>query len=228
MSLSSVEFENGSSLCSVGRFAFLDCNNLSSITLPAAVSIIGFGAFSGCTNLSNIAIEGSATSMMIETVSKDDLSYSGGSGTPYRYNDNVEEYGTFYGCLSLSTISLPSRLTDIGNYSFYGCTALKTIKFSENATLATIGDYGFYDCPMLHTVDMSNCNQVTKIGASAFQSSDEMRLFKIGTVVPPTCGSTPFGAVGNYSVLKVPDGAVTQYQSASGWKDFASITSLNE
>ena len=81
---------------------------------------------------------------------------------------------------------------------------------------------------MLHTVDMSNCNQVTKIGESAFKSSDEMRLFKIGTVVPPTCGSTPFGAVGNYSVLKVPDGAVTQYQSASGWKDFASITGLNE
>ena len=123
---------------------------------------------------------------------------------------------------------MPASLTEIAQYSFYGCTALKTIKFSENATLATIGDYGFYDCPMLHTVDMSNCNQVTKIGASAFQSSDEMRLFKIGTVVTPTCGSTPFGAVGNYSVLKVPDGAVTQYQSASGWKDFASITSLNE
>lgn len=105
---------------------------------------------------------------------------------------------------------------------------MKTIKFSENATLATIGDYGFYECPVLHTVDMSNCNQVTKIGESALKSSDEMRLFKIGTVVPPTCGSTPFGAVGNYSVLKVPNGAVTQYQSASGWKDFASITGLNE
>ena len=116
----------------------------------------------------------------------------------------------------------------ISSANHCGCTALKTIKFSEKATLATIGDYGFYDCPVLHTVDMSNCNQVTKIGASAFQSSDEMRLFKIGSVVPPTCGSTPFGAVGNYSVLKVPDGAVTQYQSASGWKDFASITSLNE
>ena len=124
--------------------------------------------------------------------------------------------------------TISNSLTEIARYSFYGYTALKTIKFSENATLATIGDYGFYDCPMLHTVDMSNCNQVTRIGASAFQSSDEMRHFKIGTVVPPTCGSTPFGAVGNYSVLKVPDGAVTQYQSASGWKDFASITSLNE
>lgn len=136
--------------------------------------------------------------------------------------------GTFYGCTALTSITLPASLTEIAQYSFYGCTALKTIKFSENATLATIGDYGFYDCPMLHTADMSNCNQVTKIGASAFESSDEMRLFKIGTVVPPTCGSTPFGAVGNYSVLKVPDGAVTQYQSASGWKDFASITGLNE
>ena len=64
-------------------------------------------------------------------------------------------------------------------YSFYGCTALKTIKFSENATLATIGDYGFYDCLVLHTADMSNCNQVTKIGASAFQSSEaDMHISK--------------------------------------------------
>ena len=206
----------------------MDCNNLSSITLPNSLSNIGFGAFSGCTNLNRVEIADSSTPLIIETVSNDYLSYSGGSGNPYRWNDNIEEFGTFYGCISISTITLPAKLTSIGNYSFYGCTGLKTIKFSANATLATVGDYCFYDCPVLHTVDMSNCNQVTKIGASALQSSDEMRLFKIGTVVPPTCGSTPFGAVGNYSVLKVRDGAVSQYQSASGWKDFASITGLNE
>ena len=148
--------------------------------------------------------------------------------SPVSYYETGIELGTFYGCTALTSITLPASLTEIAQYSFYGCTALKTIKFSENATLATIGDYGFYDCPVLHTVDMSNCHQVTKIRASALQSSEEMSILKIGTVVPPTCGSTPFGAVGNYSVLKVPDGAVTQYQSASGWKDFASITGLNE
>ena len=39
-----------------------------------------------------------------------------------------------------------------------------------------LGDYGFYDCPMLHTADMSNCNRVTKIGASAFESSNSISV----------------------------------------------------
>ena len=204
-------------LTSIGESAFSACTSLTAINIPANVNTIGVYAFSGCTSLSAIDFESASKLTSIQYDIK-----------PYGNYIKAYELGTFYGCTALTSITLPASLTEIAQYSFYGCTGLKTIKFSENATLATVGDYGFYDCPVLHTVDMSNCNQVTKIGASAFQSSDEMRLFKIGTVVPPTCGSTPFGAVGNYSVLKVPDGAVSQYQSASGWKDFASITGLNE
>ena len=77
--------------------------------------------------------------------------------SPVSYYETGIELGTFYGCTALTSITLPASLTEIAQYSFYGCTALKTIKFSENATLATIGDYGFYDCPVLHTADMSNC-----------------------------------------------------------------------
>lgn len=215
-SLQNITFEEGSQLSDICALAFA-CSDLESIEIPANVTFIGGAAFSCCTSLVSISFQStSKLSSILYDIT--------------RYNNNTKDYelGTFYSCTALTSITLPASLTEIAQYSFYGCTALKTIKFSENSTLATIGDYGFYDCPVLHTVDMSNCNQVTKIGASAFNSSDEMRLFKIGTVVPPTCGSTPFGAVGNYSVLKVPDGAVTQYQSASGWKDFASITGLNE
>ena len=96
--------------------------------------------------------------------------------SPVSYYETGIELGTFYGCTALTSITLPASLTEIARYSFYGCTALKTIKFSENATLATIGDYGFYECPVLHTVDMSNCNQVTKIGASAFESSNSISV----------------------------------------------------
>ena len=215
-SVISVSFEEGSLLKEIGELSFAN-SAITSIAIPAKVYRIAGAAFHNCTSLFTIEFDKLSA---LETIE-----YSLYNHSP---NDRAQLNGAFYGCTALTSITLPASLTEIAKYSFYGCTALKTIKFSENATLATIGDYGFYDCPMLHTVDMSNCNQVTKIGASAFQSSDEMRLFKIGTVVPPTCGSTPFGAVGNYSVLKVPDGAVTQYQSASGWKDFASITGLNE
>ena len=215
--LQTITFEDGTQLSDIGALSFACCD-LNSIEVPASVNYIGGAAFAYCTSLASISFQSTSNlSSLKYDIAPVNTSY-------------VADYmlGAFSGCIALTSITLPSSLTEIAKYSFYGCTGLKTIKFSENATLATIGDYGFYDCPMLHTVDMSNCNQVTKIGASAFKSSDEMRLFKIGTVVPPTCGSTPFGAVGNYSVLKVPDGAVTQYQSASGWKAFASITGLNE
>ena len=35
----------------------------------------------------------------------------------------IEEYA-FYGCTSLSSVTLPEGLTTVGEYAFYGCTSL--------------------------------------------------------------------------------------------------------
>jgi len=50
---------------SIGREAFQDCTNLSSIIIPNSVSSIGICAFTGCTNLRSITIPNTVTSIGI-------------------------------------------------------------------------------------------------------------------------------------------------------------------
>ena len=74
---------------------------------------------------------------------------------------------------------------------------------------------------------MSACTQVETIGKYAFGNDFELRLFKIGTETPPTCENGAFIGT-NYSVLKVPSGCADAYKAATGWKNFASISGLDE
>ena len=44
------------SVTSVDAFAFSDCTELTSVTLPSSITVIGWGAFSGCSNLKNVTL----------------------------------------------------------------------------------------------------------------------------------------------------------------------------
>lgn len=114
------------------------------------------------------------------------------------------------------------------------CSSLATVTFENGSQLKTIGGGGssyygaFGQLKNLMTVDMSACTQVKTIGESAFDGDSELRLFKIGTETPPTCGRDAFSGINPYSVLKVPSGCADAYKAKSGWNNFASITGLDE
>ena len=59
----------------------------------------------------------------------------------------------FYGCSSLTTITLPAGLATIGRDAFFGCTSLTTITLSGGLT--TIGNAAFYRCSSLTTITPS-------------------------------------------------------------------------
>ena len=48
---------------SIGDFAFVDCNDLTSITIPNSITRIGDFAFTGCTGLTSITITDGVTSI---------------------------------------------------------------------------------------------------------------------------------------------------------------------
>ena len=139
----------------------------------------------------------------------------------------------FEQCASLISIDIPANVETIGTAVFWGCSSLTTVTFEKGSQLKTIGGgssyYGaFGQLKNLMTVDMSACTQVKTIGESAFDGDSELRLFKIGTETPPTCGRDAFSGINPYSVLKVPSGCADAYKAKSGWNNFASITGLDE
>ena len=93
----------------------------------------------------------------------------------------------FYGCSSLTSVTLPNSVTSIGDYAFFGCSGLTSIEIPNSVTsigydafehcsgltsvtipnsVTSIGDYAFYGCSSLTSVTLPN--SVTSIGDRAF------------------------------------------------------------
>ena len=212
-SLKTVTFEKGSELKTIEGYyqfygAFSDCTSLTSIEIPASVETIEWYAFSYCTSLKTVTFEKGSKLKMIQ-------------------------YNTFRDCTSLTTIEIPASVETIERGAFSGCTSLQTVTFEKGSQLKTIeGDWSwggaFSNCTALTTVDMSACTQVTRIEFRAFYEDSKLQLFKIGTRTPPSCGDDVFTGINSYSVLKVPAGCVDAYKNAYGWKEFTTISELDE
>ena len=198
----------------IGTAVFWGCSSLTSIEIPASVETIKASAFKGCSSLATVTFENGSQLKTIE------------GGYP--------SSGTFADCTALTSIEIPASVETIEAAAFKGCSSLATVTFEKGSQLKTIGGGGssyygaFGQLKNLMTVDMSACTQVKTIGESAFDGDSELRLFKIGTETPPTCGRDAFSGINPYSVLKVPSGCADAYKAKSGWDNFASITGLDE
>ncbi|MGP1503778.1 MAG: leucine-rich repeat domain-containing protein, partial [Treponema sp.] len=88
----------------------------------------------------------------------------------------------FSNCTSLTTITIPNSVTEIGNRAFSYCTSLTTITIPNSIT--EIGEGTFYGCGSLTTITIPN--SVTKIGDWAFENCTSLTSATIlNTNIPP-------------------------------------------
>ncbi len=84
----------------IGQHAFLDCQNVTSITIPNSVTSIGHSAFFDCISITSLTIP---------------------EGVP-----SIEE-NTFTNCRSITSFTIPKSVTSIGNDAFSDCVSLTSI-----------------------------------------------------------------------------------------------------
>lgn len=93
--------------------AFLNCTNITSVTIPNSITKIGNNAFKGCKSMTSATIPNSVC-----LIGK----------------------SVFRGCATLSSIELPTSINEISEEAFYGCTALTSLIIPDNIT--KICDFG--------------------------------------------------------------------------------------
>ena len=155
---------------SIGGYAFSECKNLTSITIPEGVTRIEDGVFSGC-GLRSITIPKGVTS--IGRYAFQECS----SLTSITIPEGVTSIGigAFSGCLDLMSITIPEGVTRIGSRAFEGCSSLTNITIPEGVT--SIEDWAFSGCSSLMSITIPE--GVTIIGAEAFRGCSSLKNITI-------------------------------------------------
>ena len=89
--------------------------------------------------------------------------------------------GAFRDNTTITRLSFPSSLTEVGSFAFAGCTALESIAIPEDAVL-TIEDKAFSGCTVLTDITVQ---EWVMLGAYAFEGCTAMTTF---AVYNPECG----------------------------------------
>ena len=158
---------------SIGKWAFCDCDSLTSITLPDGLTSIGEGAFSNCDSLTSITIPDSVTQMGANPFR------SCKKLTSIRVSPSHPTLVTIDGVLfdkaekklicypyafTASSYAVPNGILSIGDGAFI-CSSLTSITLPDSVT--SIGDGAFHFCTSLTSITLPD--GVTSIGDSAFR-----------------------------------------------------------
>jgi len=114
---------------SIEEYAFTECNNMTSITIPASITSVGFGVFNGCLGLTNVEIPSSIT--------------------------RIE--GQMFGwCQNLTSVKIPTSVTSIGDRAFCECIKLDSLEIPSSVT--DFGVEAFYNSHADIIIDNSEEN----------------------------------------------------------------------
>ena len=191
---------NGLPVTGIGDYAFQDCTNLTSVTIPRSVTNIGYHAFRDCSSLVSAVIPNSVTSI---------------DGMAYR--------GT-----KLARVTIPASVAYIGNDVFDGCSSLIAISVDTMNLAYSSLDGVLFDkertmlirCPGGRTGAYTIPASVTEIDDSAFDSCCNLTGVTIPQSVTSIGESAFYGCTGLTSIT-IPAGLT----SIQNW-EFCNCTSL--
>lgn len=133
----------GTSLNTIGKAAFRNCEKILELDLPDSVTSIAENAFAGCKSMHTCH-----TPTRLRAI----------GGGAFKGCESLREFtipnvidtlyaSTFEGCLSITEMAIPSAVKDIPASLFKDCSKLATVTMGDE--VETIGSYAFSGCTEL-------------------------------------------------------------------------------
>ena len=226
----------GCPVTGIGDWAFSDCTNLTSVTIPDSVTDIGEKAFSLCGRLTSVTVGNGVTNIgdyafnactSLTSVAFGSAVTRIGNSVLQNCNalanvtipNSVTQIGdsAFNNCTNLTSVALPDSVTRIGNRAFFNCACLTSAKTGDGVT--RIGDYAFFNCTSLTNVEIGI--RVTSIGNNAFLYCRNLT----GITIPDSVtgiGNSAFRSCDRLSSATIPSGVTN-----IGDRAFSCCDSLN-
>jgi hypothetical protein len=245
------ELQNFTGLNTIGQYAFSNCTNLSTITLPATVTAIGRNAFATCGSLKSFTMPQSLKTIGIEA-----FAYTGLTSVTIPSSVTDISAGAFSGCVSLKKLSvksgntvynssgscnaiiktttneliqgcqstvIPNTVTSIGKQAFLALKTLTSIDIPSS--VITIAERAFEGTGLVNITIPSSVNT---IGKYAFYNCTGLTEVHSLIEVPFAINNNVFqyndnGVYFTTATLYVPAGTKSKYKATAGWKNFTNI-----
>ena len=152
-----------------------------------------------------------------------DQSASGSLEIPSTYNGlpvTSIGYEAFFGCSSLTSITIPNSVTSIGDYAFEICESLNSITIPDSVT--SIGEDAFTGCSSLISITIPD--SVTSIGFGAFSGCSSLSSITIPDSVT-TIEDSAFNDCSSLSSITIPNSVTSiGFGAFTGCSNLASVT----
>ena len=185
--------------------AFHGCYDLTKLTVPDSVAVLGNYAFDFCDHLEYNEYEGAYylgndTNKYVVLVYVPDKTLDSvkiNDNTKFIYSD------AFINMDCLKSITIPDSVLSIGSYAFCNCDSLAKINISENVN--RISAYAFENCTSITNITLPD--SLTDIGEGAFYSCENLKSIIIPDGVTKICDWT-FGWCNELKSIVIPDTVV--------------------
>lgn len=204
---------NGRIVNEIASGAFLNCENITDISVPDTIEKVGPNAFAKCTNLTYYTDDygyylGNEKNPFLILVDVKDTNLT---SFDFRPTTKIIGEKAFFMCKNLTEMNIPEGITQIVRYAFQTCGSLKSV--SIPASVKDIAFWSFYQSANIESLTVSAQNPIYQsINNCIIEKATKTLITGVESSVIPTggeyvtvLGNNAFCAL-TWSFANVPDG----------------------